>query len=273
MPAKLTEEEIARRLKVKQEAKVQKEIQKAEKAQKALELADLKKKDKELRKEERDLENEKYRSCAFTLHWYSDEDIERLKQLPCRYIVFGKEHTKQQVPHLQGYIEFGGAQFTLKQLKKMIGKSAHIKRRHEFSTPRHAAGYCKKGTEETETGAADKFFDAPSSTWDGFEWGFISKQGERHDIEAKAVEVYKQEVSCDELSHLNPRLFNQYGRTFQRIEDVANRNKFRTWMTTATWYYGGTDVGKSHIAHNCPVPYHPSTHYIWKKEKDWQCGS
>ena len=153
MPARLSQEEKDRRNQVKVEKKIKKEEERCLIVQNKQEVAELKKKHKEIRKEERDLENERHRNCCYTLHWYTDEDEQRIQELPARYNVYGKEHTKLQIPHLQGYLEFGDAQYTLRQLKKMIGASAHIERRHETSGPKNAAGYCKKGTEETTNGS------------------------------------------------------------------------------------------------------------------------
>ena len=67
----------------------------------------------------------------------------------------------------------------------------------------------------------------------------------------------------------SPVLFHQYGRTLTRIEDIAMRRKFRTWMTECTWYYGPTGTGKSERAH---AGFNPDTHYVWKDDHGWQDG-
>jgi len=54
-------------------------------------------------------------------------------------------------------------------------------------------------------------------------------------------------------------MFHQYGRTMDRLEDIALRQKFRTMMTRAYWYTGPSMAGKSHkVFEN----YSPDTHYV-----------
>lgn len=49
----------------------------------------------------------KHRNFVFTLNNYTDEHVEALKALECRYIIFGKEVAPTTgTPHLQGYVAF-----------------------------------------------------------------------------------------------------------------------------------------------------------------------
>lgn len=68
----------------------------------------------------------------------------------------------------------------------------------------------------------------------------------------------------------DPITYHKYGRTIEKIEDVVNRKKFRTWMTECKWYYGPTGVGKSRkVLEN----YDPDTHYIHNlNDKGWWNG-
>ena len=76
-------------------------------------------------------------------------------------------------------------------------------------------------------------------------------------------------MTVDEITRLDPLVFHQYGRTLQKLEDIALRSKYRTWMTTCEWIYGPTSTGKSERAFEF---YHPSTHYVWKTNDKWQDG-
>jgi len=61
-----------------------------------------------------------------------------------------------------------------------------------------------------------------------------------------------------------------YGRTLSKIEDICMRKRYRTEMTTCTWYHGKTGVGKSHKAFE---GFTPDTHYVWKtNDNGWQDG-
>jgi hypothetical protein len=64
-------------------------------------------------------------------------------------------------------------------------------------------------------------------------------------------------------------MYHQYGRTLHKIEDIVLRTKYRSWMTTCTWYYGPTATGKSHRAFE---GFNPITDYVWADDNGWQDG-
>lgn len=84
------------------------------------------------------------RRWAFTFHNYTDENVEYLKNIPADkadFIIFGFELTKEGIPHLQGYVEFGTAlvRNTVKArldpfLKKRARSMCQMHRRHEKQT-------------------------------------------------------------------------------------------------------------------------------------------
>ena len=53
------------------------------------------------------------------------------------------------------------------------------------------------------------------------------------------------------------------------MEDVALRDKHRTWMTTCDWIYGETGTGNSEYAFK---DFNPQTHYVVKYDKGWWDG-
>lgn len=91
-------------------------------------------------------------------------------------------------------------------------------------------------------------------------FGTKPKQGRRTDIETVAKEIQTGSVSVDEIAIQNPIMFHQYGRTLEKLEEIALRQRFRTAMTTCDWIYGETGTGKSHRAFS---NYHPDTHYVY----------
>lgn len=108
-------------------------------------------------------------------------------------------------------------------------------------TPKQAADYCKKDGDWTE-------------------WGVLPVKGARVDLD-EVKELVLNGTTVDELAVENPMLVHQYGRTLDRLEDIANRKKKRVTMTKGTWLWGPTGVGKTHDAaemagddvywHNC----------------------
>lgn len=85
------------------------------------------------------------------------------------------------------------------------------------------------------------------------------KQGARGSIEENKELLLSGQITADALCLLDPVHFHMYGRTYDRMEDIAHRRKYRTEMTQGTWYHGPTGAGKSHRAFD---NYHPDTHYV-----------
>lgn len=222
----------------------------------------------------------RHRNIAITKNNYTDQDILDLKLFAeeyCSYAVYGKEISGlNHTPHLQCYFEFAGnTQMTNRTICKKLF-SCHIEERKERSTPQCAAGYCKKGTEAPpEDRNHDYFYHNPSTTWNGWEFGTLSKQGK---YKGKQLADITQEIAdgtttLDDITMSDPMIYHMYGRTLSKVEDICLRKKFRTWMTECVWYAGPTGVGKSHRAYK---GFDPSTHYVMKLTrafKDaYQCG-
>ena len=91
------------------------------------------------------------------------------------------------------------------------------------------------------------------------EFGKKPAQGFRGDLEETKECLMKGDISVDQVAVENPQMFHMYGRTLDRIEDIALRQRFRTEMTIGTWYCGATGVGKSHAVF---AGFSPETHYV-----------
>lgn len=101
------------------------------------------------------------------------------------------------------------------------------------------------------------------------EHGIKPKQGARGDIEDICNAIMNEEITCDDIAIENPVAYHQYGRIFNKVEDLMMRKKFRTEMTTCEWIWGPTGVGKSHHAMK---NYNPDTHYIYRNDNGWWEG-
>ena len=186
------------------------------------------------------------RAYAFTWNNYEEKDIEYVLSLPADYIIIGLEVGELNTPHLQGYI-YKKSKMTFNGLKKKLPK-CHIE--EAKGSPQQNKTYCSK----------DKKF---------FETGECPSQGKRSDLDEVKNTLVSQKTSVEEIIMENPMTYHLYGRTLEKIEDIMNRKKFRTTMTTCTWYYGKTDTGKSHKAYE---NFNPETHYNWKDDKGWWEG-
>lgn len=96
------------------------------------------------------------------------------------------------------------------------------------------------------------------------------KQGMRGDIQECVDKIADGSITADDVCMENPGFYHQYGRTLEKAEEIALRKRYRTWMTTCTWYTGPSGVGKSHKAFE---GFSPETHYVKNlNDKDWWQG-
>lgn len=95
------------------------------------------------------------------------------------------------------------------------------------------------------------------------------KQGARGDIDEAKESIMKGDMTADEIAVENPGFFHQYGRTLDRIEAIALRQQYRTWMTKGIWYTGPTGSGKSHAVFE---GFDPATHYVKDLSTEWWDG-
>jgi hypothetical protein len=100
-------------------------------------------------------------------------------------------------------------------------------------------------------------------------FGVKPKQGFRNDLEGIKDSILEQKLSVEEICIQNPNLYHQYGRTLNKLEDIALRKRFRTEMTKCEWVYGPTGCGKSHHAFK---DYNPDTHYVYPNDGGWWDG-
>jgi len=166
------------------------------------------------------------------------------------YIVYGKEICPETGrPHLQGYVEFKSAKTKSACIKSFCNNNVSVRVR--LGTPLQASVYCKKE-------------DA-----DFYEFGKISAQGTRTDLNKLKDDIWTGKCSVDDIVYDEPYAYHMYGRTLNKIEDLKMRKKYRTWMTVGEWLYGKTGVGKSHLAFE---GYSDVTHYVKPNDNGWWDG-
>lgn len=203
----------------------------------------------------------------FTLNNYTEEEILHIKEIDCRYLIFGKEVGESGTPHLQGYLYFEhSVRFTA--VKKKLGKRAN----YDFAkgTGLENKHYCSKG-EQSHTEWEDLGIKGPNygKNADVFERGWMPNQGQRKDLDDLKDKILKGETNCDDIACDIPAYYHEYGRTLHKIEDIRMRNVFRKEMTKGIWYYGTTGTGKSAKAFE---NFNPNTHYVWNMANNWNDG-
>lgn len=192
--------------------------------------------------------SEESRRWCFTLHNYTEEDINRLLQHNTTYIIFGKEICPTTgTPHLQGYMEFKSETSRRTQIKKL-----------------HPKIWLKKSRGDAEDN--EKYC---SKDGDYYEQGEPKMQGKRSDIDRVTKELMETSLTVDEIAIDSPMFYHQYGRTLNKLEELKMRKLFRNEMTQGIWYFGETGTGKSHTALK---DYNPDTHYIYPNDNGWWDG-
>lgn len=101
------------------------------------------------------------------------------------------------------------------------------------------------------------------------EIGKRPEPGARGDITEIKDLVLDGKLTADDVCVTDPIMFHQYGRTIDRLETIALRKQWRTWMTKGIWYTGPSGSGKSHAVF---TDYDPDTHYIKDLSTDWWDG-
>lgn len=165
--------------------------------------------------------------------------------------------------HLQVAISFK-SEYCMEQVKQILGRKVHLEMKAKDSTLQEMFSYPMKGlgpkwNKKDPTSEKWTFFH-PGPNWEGFFWGtFPVGQGRRTDIRENCLAILNDGLTVDDILLADPQAFHNNGRTYQATMDLANRKRFRSWMTEGIWYWGKTGTGKSHHAFE---GYSNETHYI-----------
>lgn len=190
------------------------------------------------------------RNFEFTHNNYTQEDIDKILNWNCRYVVIGEEIAPTTgTPHLQGYVEFNSSVMWKTVTNKKNKNYGFIDKWCQVSTKRCPIEYCKKDGKFHEKGTP-------------------KHQGERSDLKEIADSIING-TKVDEICMEKPMTYHLYGRTLNKIEDLVMRKKYRTHVTKGIWYWGSTGVGKSHKAYE---NFHPDTHYTLPNDNGWWDG-
>lgn len=242
------------------------------------------------------METQRNRCWLFTLNNYTQDDLSHLfeeittvgglsvtrqakvmddtgkkveKANNVSYIVVGMEVGDSGTPHLQGYVEFKNAR-RLAGVRKVISMRAAFFVRG--GTPKQASDYCKKG-EQSHKEWEESRENGPNfglnANFREYGTRIEGAPGKRTDLIAVRDEITAGKP-VSELAFENPMLYHQYGRTLNYLEDLTLRNSVRDPSgCTGIWYFGPTNVGKSHLA---MANFDPKIMYKFEDDKGWWDG-
>lgn len=167
----------------------------------------------------------KARNMVFTWNNYQNCEYENcLKKLSedCKYLVYGFEVGESGTPHLQGYVELKNPRSYKALNKEYFCNSAYFEKRK--GTAKQASDYCKKDG-------------------DFKEFGEISSQGERKDIDI-VKEMINEGKSMREIC--------QEANSYQSIKTAEKLLSYvevqRDFKPEVIWLYGKTGTGKTRKA-------------------------
>jgi len=201
------------------------------------------------------------RAFCWTLNNYTPIEVQALKNVPCKYVVWGEEKGESGTPHLQGYIEMASAS-TIECMKRVLGPRTHVE--HRLGTPKQASNYCLKG-EQSHDEWTDSHENGPNfgRNYTGYTRGVISQQGKRVDLDEIGAAIFAGD-SVEQVSQDHPGAFIQYGRGIERLK--ALQYKDRVARPKCVWRWGLAGTGKSY------GPMHAHASYYIKDGTKWWDG-
>lgn len=183
----------------------------------------------------------KSRAWVFTWNNYSPKEEAYVQQIPCQYLVYGREVGEKGTPHLQGFIYF-------KSPRKFGPTRARFKNNHleKAMDNLKAIEYCKKDGNVFEKG------EAPTRT---------SGEEEKERWETAKRLAIAQKIDDEEMPA------DIYVRCYRGLKTIAADHapdREQLDYPAGIWIYGKPGSGKTHLARNTfPKAYKLMTEKWW----------
>lgn len=166
---------------------------------------------------------------VFTLNNYTDEEVEQIKTLTPKFLIFGKETGESNTPHLQGACVLG-TQMSFSTIKKLAGLSrAHIETMR--GTPEQSVAYCTKEDD------------------DPYIFGTLPAPGKRNDLH-HCVELMEGGASIRDICNGNDTgakaCMVKYSRGLIFLHNMKMVPKRQP--PKVIWIHGSTGIGKTRAA-------------------------
>jgi len=202
------------------------------------------------------------RSYCGTKNNYTSADIDKLESWAqsdkVKYLVYGLEVSgpPNDTPHIQFYMELSEGISMTCLVNKVLFPCWLGKRRGK---PEQAAGYCMKG----EAYAKDytHFYKNPSITWRGKQFGTLSCQGNRTDLDVVARRMVDENATIKEIAQEHPTQFVKFHKGFTSLRYHLMEPRNLSHMPEVIVRCGPTATGKSYNARHTDFPGVP--HYVW----------
>nr|WNA17362.1 replication-associated protein [Cyclovirus sp.]WNA17364.1 replication-associated protein [Cyclovirus sp.]WNA17366.1 replication-associated protein [Cyclovirus sp.] len=198
--------------------------------------------------------NSTVRRFCFTLHDYTDEDVEKCEgfiNTYCKYGIFGKERCPDTgCPHLQGFASLAKPQRFL-AIKGKINKRMHIEKAMGSDSENQV--YCSKSGEYFEKGS-------PSQG-----------AGQRTDLQSLLETISGGERNIKRIAELHPACYIRYYRGIRSWLNLTHPIEARNFKTEVSYYWGPPGTGKSRRAHDEAERIQPESVY-YKPRGEWWDG-
>lgn len=177
----------------------------------------------------------------FTINNYTDTDIERIQNIDCKYVVYGKEIGENGTPHLQGFIIFNQKK-RFSSAKECIGRRAHIEAAR--GTNAEASVYCKKEGDFWEKGTCP---ESNPGVREKIRWDLVRNAAAAGDWGSIPDDIFIR-------NYFQVRAINKdFGTCPPDCDNV-----------TGIWIHGRAGIGKSRKArHDYPNSYLKSANKWW----------
>ena len=200
------------------------------------------------------------RNYVATKNNFDETDIAKLEQWAqsdkVKYLVYGKETGAKGTPHLQIYMELSEP-ISMTCINKKLFPCWMGRRRGK---PEQAAGYCMKGTDKPMN-CYSEFYPTPSLTWRGQQYGELSAQGTRTDLDVVCRVMTDENATLKRVALEHPSTFVKFHKGFTALRYHLMEPRNLPEMPEVIVHCGPTGTGKSYAARNTDFP--GVDHYIW----------
>lgn len=185
----------------------------------------------------------RHRGYCFTLHDYTDEEVEQLKAMDCKYMVGGFEKCPTtQRPHIQGYVYWENAKaFTA--CKRKFPNRTHLQVANGTADENY--DYCTKtGKHAVEDAEPQTFFEIGTKPLSQKEKG--RKGEEWYDEQMDYVKTGQKDKIASSLMLTQSRNIDYLLKKYEaeRQGPLKPRRVLENY-----WFWGEAGTGKSRYAH------------------------
>lgn len=166
------------------------------------------------------------KNWCFTLNNYTEAEVEEVKEVDCKFLVYGEEEGEAGTPHLQGFVVFNST-------KRLSGVKKIIERAHwevaKGSAEQNIA-YCSKDGKVFTKG------EAP-----------LSKK-ESGVAEKERWKRARENAAAGKMEEIPDDIYVRYYRTLKEIKKDHMKKPEDADGVTGLWLHGPPECGKSRRA-------------------------